>query len=65
MVRTRPAVEIPQIVGLTYTAMELAWLQSLFGELGLFLKNTPIIWYDNVGATYLAVNGVTTLVRRA
>lgn len=29
---------------------------SLFGELGLYLLARPILWCDNVGATYLNAN---------
>jgi hypothetical protein len=35
---------------------ELTWLQSLPCELGVFLKNPPTLWCDNIGATYLMAN---------
>ncbi|KAF5458503.1 hypothetical protein F2P56_022526 [Juglans regia] len=38
------------------TARELIWLQSLFGQLGLFLPDPPTLWCDNLGATYMSVN---------
>ena len=34
------------------------WICSLFNELRLPLSNTPILWCDNLGATYLAANPV-------
>lgn len=34
------------------------WLQSLLRELGYFLSTWPIIWCDNIGATYLTANPV-------
>jgi hypothetical protein len=36
--------------------VELIWIQSLFKELGIFLLATPILYCDNIGATYLTSN---------
>ena len=40
------------------TASELQWLQSLFSELGLKFSTPPVLWCDNIGATYLTANPV-------
>ena len=39
-------------------AAEIKWLQSLFQELGFVLSTSPLLWCDNIGATYLASNPV-------
>lgn len=40
------------------TASELIWLCSLLHELGIRLSLQPVIYCDNVGATYLCANPV-------
>jgi len=40
------------------TAAELQWLQFLAAELGLHLSQSPTLWCDNIGATYLSSNPV-------
>nr|GEY52716.1 reverse transcriptase, RNA-dependent DNA polymerase [Tanacetum cinerariifolium] len=35
---------------------ELTWLQALLNELGIHSSSTPILWCDNLGATYLSAN---------
>lgn len=41
---------------ITSIATALAWVQSLLYELGISLNQSPMIYYDNVGANYLCVN---------
>ena len=43
---------------LSHASTEVAWLCSLFSELGISLVNTPVIWCDNQGAGALAANPV-------
>lgn len=40
------------------TASELRWVCSLLSELGVTLTDVPVIYCDNIGATYLAANPV-------
>ena len=40
------------------TVAELTWLQALLGELGVKQSSAPILWCDNLGATYLSANPV-------
>ena len=35
---------------------EVIWIQSLLKELGVFQHKPPILWCDNLGATYLTAN---------
>jgi len=35
---------------------ELLWIQSLLKKLGIFLESAPILFCDNIGATYLTSN---------
>lgn len=37
---------------------ELVWIQSVLGELGISQSQAPILWCDNLGATYLSANPV-------
>jgi hypothetical protein len=39
-------------------AAEAIWIESLLKELGVSRQRTPILWCDNLGATYLTANPV-------
>ncbi|XP_019190310.1 PREDICTED: uncharacterized protein LOC109184729 [Ipomoea nil] len=39
-------------------AAEVVWVQSLLLDLGLHCATTPVLWCDNLGATYLCSNPV-------
>ena len=38
--------------------IERIWIQSLLGELGMFQPRSPVLWCDNLVATYLSANPV-------
>lgn len=37
-------------------SVDVIWLESLLVELGLSLEQSPTLWCDNLGATYLSAN---------
>jgi hypothetical protein len=48
----------PECKALANATVELTWLQSLLKELGVFLSSAPVLFCDNIGATYLSSNSV-------
>ncbi|GJR39001.1 gag/pol polyprotein [Tanacetum coccineum] len=48
----------PKYKALADTVAELTWLQTLFNELGIRSSSTPILWCDNLGATYLSAKPI-------
>ncbi|GJU88848.1 putative RNA-directed DNA polymerase [Tanacetum coccineum] len=40
------------------TVAELTWLQALLNELGIRSSSTPILWWDDLGATYLSAKPI-------
>ena len=40
------------------TAAELSWICSLLTELGVAIPSPPIVFCDNVGATFLCANPI-------
>lgn len=39
-------------------ASKVIWIQPLLKEIGVFLSHAPILWCDNIGATYLTTNSL-------
>ncbi|KAM3305026.1 hypothetical protein P3S67_011892 [Capsicum chacoense] len=44
--------------GLAAATTEITWLQNLLKEFQIVLLVAPKVWWDNLSATYLAVNPV-------
>lgn len=42
--------------GLADVSAEVTWLVALMGELGVANSAPPVLWCDNLGATYLCAN---------
>ncbi|KAI5337565.1 hypothetical protein L3X38_016836 [Prunus dulcis] len=40
------------------TSTEIIWLRSLLQELGFSTSTSPVLWCDNLGATYLSANPI-------
>jgi hypothetical protein len=42
----------------TNVTAEIIWVEALLKELGIRQDSLPVLWYDNIGATYLSSNPV-------
>lgn len=47
-----------EYIAVTNTTSELRWLCFIFSELGIAIPTIPVIYCDNVGATYLCASPV-------
>lgn len=57
---TRSSTEV-EYWALATTASELTWLEFLLREIGCFDTTAPILWCDNLSATYLTTNPIFPL----
>ncbi|GJU67164.1 retrotransposon protein, putative, ty1-copia subclass [Tanacetum coccineum] len=55
---SRPDIAFAVNKALANTVVELTWLQALLNELGIHSSSTPILWCDNLCATYLSANPI-------
>lgn len=44
--------------GVLDVTAEIIWLQSILGELGMKSGRSPVLWCDNLGATYMVANPI-------
>ena len=44
--------------GLAIATTEIVWTQALLAELCVQLDQTPVLYYDNINASYMAKNPV-------
>lgn len=54
---SKPSTEAKCMVIANVTA-EVIWIQSLLKKLKVFQEKPPILWCNNLGATYLTVNPI-------
>lgn len=44
--------------GIANAVAEVQWLQYLLSDLGISFNNSPVLYYDNISATYLTANPI-------
>ena len=44
--------------GLAVATVDLTWIQFLYRDLDIPTPTAPILWLDNIGATYLSANPI-------
>ena len=54
---TRSSTE-SEYKALANAASELQWIKSVLNDLGIPSEHSPILWCDNIGATYLTSNPI-------
>ncbi|WMV09073.1 hypothetical protein MTR67_002458 [Solanum verrucosum] len=54
----RSSTDQSEYKALIDAAAELTWIQSLLFELGVTIPKAPLLWCDNIGASYLSINPV-------
>ncbi|KAK3016214.1 hypothetical protein RJ639_006216 [Escallonia herrerae] len=55
---SRASPQRHQYKAVTNSTAEILWVTNLLHELGIILPKTPVLFYDNTGATYLCANPV-------
>lgn len=54
----RSSTESEYRANIASTIAELTWMQFILKDLGVTKVTTLILWYDNLSATFLAINPI-------